>query len=265
MLSGQVGLRRLLERYLEEKNSGQYSHENFFDAAVRLLELDVRYDKAMLSRIPKSGPVLLIANHPYGVIDGIVLAWLTLKMRPDAKILAIDFLTRAPEVAPYCLPIDLTRSKNAGAVTVASRGLAVSRLKEGGAIALFPAGGVGVARYPFRSPALDLPWIRFTARLASISGVRIVPVFFRGQNSWKYQASSRFSALLRASLICHETSRKIGKEVDVVIGDPIEGSSLSHIADRKSLVEELRRRTFALAGRPDVNWMRDAPLPPDMR
>ena len=107
-VSGHSRLRRLYKRYCNERGLPQYGNETLFDSAVRLLDVDVRYDVEALERTPRDRPVLFIANHPYGVIDGIVLTWLSLKVRPDVKVVTINALNRAPEVKAYCLPVDFS-------------------------------------------------------------------------------------------------------------------------------------------------------------
>ena len=87
--------------------------EDFWQAAVRSLELDVRYDAHALAAVPKTGPVVFVANHPYGVLDGIVMAWLVSKVRPDFLILTHIVLTRAPEAAGFILPVDFSGAEGA--------------------------------------------------------------------------------------------------------------------------------------------------------
>ena len=98
------GQRKLKKLYFQHQKSVA-GGENFFDAAVRLLKLNVQYDEAELALTPKTGPVLFIANHPYGVLDGITLTWLAIKVRPDTKVLANDVLCQAPEAANNLLPV----------------------------------------------------------------------------------------------------------------------------------------------------------------
>lgn len=175
--------------------------------------------------------------------------------------MAIDALSRSPEVKPYCLPVSLSGTAAGNAVAIAARRAAVAVLAGGGAIAMFPASGVGIAATPFKTRALDLQWISYTARLASMKGVSVVPVFFAGQNSWLYQAASHYSGTVRASLICYETVRMIGKRIEIAIGEPISGHELVACRNCTAMVTELRRRTFALSARPDVDWMKAAPPP----
>jgi putative hemolysin len=105
--------------------------EDFWQAAVRSLELDVRYDAHALAAVPKTGPVVFVANHPYGVLDGIVMAWLVGKVRPDFLILTHIVLTRAPEAAGFILPVDFSGAEGAEKTNLASRAAARAHLARG--------------------------------------------------------------------------------------------------------------------------------------
>src|SRR3984885_5884660 len=120
-------------------------HESFWQAAVRSLALDVRYDAAALARIPKSGPVVFVANHPYGVLDGIVISWLVEKVRSDFVVLTHAVLRRAPEVHDFVLPIDFSGTEEAQKINLKSRAAARAQLEKGGAVIVFPAGAVSTA------------------------------------------------------------------------------------------------------------------------
>ncbi len=255
-LGGQRRLRRLYER----RNSALRPGETFFDAAVRLLALDVHVDNDALQALPKSGPIVFIANHPYGVLDGIVLTWLALKVRPDVKVLANGVLTTVPEAKDFLLPVDFTGTREATAINLQSRRTAQDWLNNGHAIGIFPGGGVSTSEKPLRGAALDLPWAPFTAKLIRSTRATVVPVHFSGQNSRLFQIASHLSVTLRLSLLFRETARRIGTRLEVRIGEPIPFQEIADIRDRNELVADLRRRTFALAARDDINWMRHGRL-----
>ncbi|HMB48122.1 MAG TPA: lysophospholipid acyltransferase family protein, partial [Afifellaceae bacterium] len=208
---------------------------------------------------PEHGPLVFVANHPYGVLDGVVLSWLALKVRPDTRVLANGVLNSVPETKDYLLPVDFSDTREAIAVNLASRGAARDWLNDGHAIGIFPGGAVSTSERPLRGAALDLPWAPFTAKLIRATGATVVPVHFSGQNSRLFQIASHPSLTLRLSLIFRETARRIGTRLDVNIGDPIPFERLADMRNSAGLVAELRRLTFALApegpeGR--VDWMR---------
>ncbi len=260
-LTGQIRLQKLYNRYNAERNLPAHCEETFFDAAIRLLDLDVRYDADRLLAIPRSGSVLFVANHPFGVVDGLVLSWLALKVRPDVKVLATSVLCGAPEARPYLLPVDFSGTERATRVTIESRRRALELLQDDGAVAIFPGGGVATALSPFGKRAFDLKWVSYTARLVQRAKPTIVPLYFDGQNSRAFQLVSHFSPTLRTSLFCHEAARLIGTSLRVAIGEPISHDQFVEHRDRQEIVETLRQQTFALADRPNVDWTQSVQLP----
>jgi len=254
--TGQPVLKRL---YLENKHHPRPA-ESFFAAAVRSLALDVVYDAAALARIPREGPVVFVANHPYGVLDGIVISWLVQKVRPDFVVLTNAVLLRAEEVRDYVLPIDFSDTPEARAINVKSRAAARAQLEKGGAVVIFPAGGVSTAPDRLgRRPAIDAPWQPFAAQLIQRARASVVPIWFGGQNSRLFQIASHISLTLRLSLLFHEVKHRMGTTLAVGIGAPIAFDELAAIKDRQALADELRARTYALAFDPPRFLDRDHP------
>jgi putative hemolysin len=251
------GLIRLVERATGQPelkrlyiNNQRYprAHESFWQAAVRALALDVRHDALALARIPKTGPVVIVANHPYGVLDGIVISWLVERTRPDFVVLTNAVLMRAPEVRDFILPIDFSPTEEARQMNLTTRAAARARLDNGGVVVVFPAGGVSTAPDRLgRRPAVDSRWQPFVAQLIQRSKATVVPIWFGGQNSRLFQIASHVSQTLRLSLIFHEVRNRIGDALPVAIGAPIPFSALSAIKDRQDLADRLREITYDLA------------------
>jgi putative hemolysin len=242
--TGQPKLKRL---YLENQRRPRPS-ESFWQAAVRSLSLDVRYNADALSRLPKTGPAVFVANHPYGVLDGIVISWLIEKVRPDFRVLTNAVLMRASEVRDFVLPIDFSEAPEALETNLKSRSAARAHLEQGGAVVVFPAGGVSTAPDRLgRLPAVDATWRPFVSQLIQRAQATVAPIYFGGQNSRLFQIASHVSLTLRLSLIFHEVKTRIGTVLPVVIGAPIPFEQIAHIKDRQTLADELRARTYALA------------------
>ena len=244
--TGQPTLKRL---YLENQRQPRPT-ESFWQAAVRSLDLDVRYDAAALAQLPRSGPAIFIANHPYGVLDGIVISWLIEKVRPDFLVLTHSVLLRAHEVRDFVLPVDFTGTTEAQKTNLRTRATARAHLEAGGAVVVFPAGAVSTAPDRLgRRPAIDAPWGAFVAQLIQRAEATVTPIYFGGQNSRLFQIASHLSLTLRLSLIFHEVKSRIGTALPVAIGAPIPFDKIAHIKDRQALADHLRALTYGLAER----------------
>jgi putative hemolysin len=264
-----TGQPRLKKMYIDNQKFPRPG-ESFWGAAVRSLALDVRYDPYALAAIPRTGPVVVVANHPYGVLDGVVISWLVSKVRTDFLVLTNAVLMRAPEVQDFILPIDFSETEEAQRTNLASRAAARAQLEKGGAVVVFPAGAISTAPDKLGlKPAVDSRWQPFVSQLIQRAKATVVPVWFGGQNSRLFQIASHVSYSLRVSLIFHEVRSRIGTSLPVTIGQPIRFDSLAAIKDRQALADELRRRVYALADRASAAGRRRGPreplLPPVMR
>lgn len=247
LVEAATGQRRLRRLYLDNRRHS-VEGENFFAAAVRSLAVDVQFDVAALNRIPKSGPVVVVANHPYGVLDGIVISWLIHQVRSDFLVLTNAVLLRAPELAGFVLPVDFSETDSAMRTNLASRAAAREHLDRGGCVVVFPAGAISTAPDRLgRQRAVDGPWQPFTAQLIQRSRATVVPICFEGQNSRLFQIASHVSPMLRLSLIFHEVRSRIGTAMPVAIGEPRAFADLPPIRDRQLLADHLRASTYGLA------------------
>jgi putative hemolysin len=239
---------RKLKRIYAEHRRHPVASESFFQSAVRRLAIDVHYNAHALAGAPRTGPLVVVANHPYGVLDGIVIAWLVEKIRSDFLVLTNAVLLRAPELQPYLLPVDFSGTEDALQTNIASRAAARAHLDRGGCVVVFPAGGVSTAPDRFgRHPAVDARWQPFTAQLIHRAKATVLPVCFAGQNSRLFQIASHLSQTLRISLIFREVRNRIGTSMAVAVGAPVPYAALSDIKDRQALADHLRERTYALA------------------
>jgi len=241
-LSGQPELKRM---YLERKHS-PVPGESFWNAAVRKLRLTIDFNEEGLAEIPTRGPVIVVANHPFGVIDGLVACWLVAKVRTDFKVLAHALLYRAEEIRPFILPIDFEQTRAALETNIKSRAEATALLKRGGALIVFPSGMVSTTPHVFAHEAKDPDWKTFTARMIVQGEAPVVPIFFYGQNSRLFQAVSHVSMTLRLSLLLKEAHDRIGCRIRALIGKRLPHDDLRAIRDRKKLMAFLREFTYAI-------------------
>ena len=247
-----------LKRLYELNRTHPVQDESFWQAAIRLLKLEIPLDHTALDAIPKTGPLVVVANHPYGVLDGVAICWLMEKVRKDFLVLTHAALLRAPEARPFLLPVDFSGTAEATAANLETRKKARCHLDQGGTIVVFPAGAISTS--PDRlgqKPATDLPWQPFTAQLIQRSRAHVVPVYFHGQNSRLFQMASHISATLRLALIFKEVRDRMGSELGISIGSPLSPDFIASFANRYMLTEFLRQKTYALgsSGEPGASAM----------
>ena len=247
--TGRNHLRRL---YFEQQARAK-AGESFFDLAIKALAVDLRYDPQRLAALPKDGPLVVVANHPFGVLDGIIMCALMRRARPDFLALANAVLLRAPEFRDHILPIDFSPTKEAARANTASRSKAVDHLRNGGCMVIFPAGAISTSPDPLgRLPAIDPPWTPFLARLVQSAKAPVAPIFFHGQNSRLFHLVSHINMTARLGLFFHELRGKIGSRCVVTIGEPINFSQMADLTDRQALVAHLRAATYQLSLAPEL-------------
>ncbi|MBM2577182.1 lysophospholipid acyltransferase family protein [Jannaschia sp. Os4] len=241
--TGKVRLLRLIRRFESE---GVEHGQGFFDHAFRVMGIDLRTPADRIARIPARGPVIVVANHPHGLVDGMALANLIGRVRTDYRIMTRSLLTGIPEIERFMIPVPFAHEAEALRGNLAARDMARAQLAAGGVVALFPSGAVAAARTPFGA-AEEGAWSPFTAKLIRSSGATVVPIRFTGQNSRAYQIANLVSATLRQGLLLHEVVHALDKAQAPVVGEPIPPSAWAERAgDPRAFMAWLRARTLAL-------------------
>ncbi|HEY6578605.1 MAG TPA: lysophospholipid acyltransferase family protein [Rhizomicrobium sp.] len=241
-MSGQPYLKWLYDDHVANPQPG----ETFWNAAVRKLELRIVCNEGVLARWPRHGPLIVVSNHPFGVLDGVVFCHLVSRVREDFRVLTNSVLTRAKEVKEFLLPIDFAESEDAVKTNLQSRAAAKSHLLGGGCLIVFPAGGVSTTPTPWHKRAVDAEWKTYTGRLIAQSKAPVAPVFFAGQNSRIFQLASHISMTLRLSLLFKEVHDRIGSEIHVQLGEPAPFDELPATGDRVAFMRHLREMTYRL-------------------
>ncbi|MGR3383190.1 lysophospholipid acyltransferase family protein [Roseovarius indicus] len=245
-LTGRIRLIKRAEGYEREVAEGR----DFWQVMVERYGLTLDVIGGSLANIPREGPLVLIANHPYGILDGLMMGHILSQTRPDFRILAHHVFRKAEDLNRIILPIDFDETKEAMALNLQTRRVAHEYLGQGGAIGIFPGGTVSTAAKPFAQP-LDPSWRNFTARLVGRSNATVVPVFFDGHTSRLFQLASHLHYTLRMGLLIKEFSKRVDTSVRVVVGEPIGRDALDARAkESKSLMAFLRQKTYELSPRP---------------
>jgi len=209
-----------------------------------MLELYLDIDHQQIEKIPSEGPVILVANHPFGVVDGLILGYILAQRRSDFKIVVHEALTREEMMKPYVLPIDFRESKEALKTNIQTRKECISKLLNGESIAIFPSGSVSTTPKITDKVAQDLEWKRFTAKILVQSKATVVPIFFHGQNSPIFQVASHINQNIRYALLLREVKNKVGKTIKVDVHNPIPFEDIPQNLKRQELLDYLKRKTL---------------------
>lgn len=242
-LTGKITLLRLIRRYERgERTLGQA----FWGRALELLDIPLTTPDEQIAQIPKTGPVVIVANHPHGLVDGMVLAELVGRVRTDYKILTRAILTGADEVDPFVIPVPFPHEADARERNLEMRKRAMSHLKGGGVVVIFPSGAVANSE-TFFGPAEEAEWNPFTAKMIQRSGAVVVPVRFPGQNSRAYLIANKLSATLRQGLLIHEVVHARHKPQAPIVGPVIGRDEIeSWSTNSRGFMAWLREKTLSL-------------------
>ena len=221
-----------------------------FRLEALLAEMKIKLDvqAADLERIPVKGPLVAVANHPFGVLDGAALAVLLLRVRPDVKILTNSLLDGIPDLHEHCIFVDPFRTPFSADKNVKPLKQAMEWLRQGGALAVFPAGEV--SQWNVREAQVTDPaWNTVAARLVRKAGASALPVYFCGRNSVTFQLLGLIHPRLRTLFLLQEFLQQREKDVRVRIGKAIPSELIANLDSDEEATEYLRLRTYLLSYR----------------
>lgn len=245
-LTAKVTLLRLIREF---EKTGAPVGAPFWPKAIRQMGIRIDTPPEEIALIPKTGPLVVVSNHPSGLVDGMVLAELVTRVRDDFKILTRSLLTGIPEVEMFMIPVPFPHEDNARELGLQMRDETMKHLKAGGVIILFPAGKVAMSE-GWWGPAVEAEWNVFTHKIVKSSGATILPVYFPGQNSRAFQIANQLSDTLRQGLLLYEIKRCLFRPTRPVIGEPIPADELKKWeGNPRGFLAWLREHTLSLRHR----------------
>jgi putative hemolysin len=218
------------------------------------MRVDLHVDAADQARIPATGPVVVVANHPYGMLDGAILTTLLTRIRPDVKVLTNFVLGDVPELQKHCIFVDPFQAGHSVARNRRAMREAHAWLQDGKMLAIFPAGEVSHWQLSAAQIA-DPQWSETAVRLIRRSGACALPVYFCGHNSVGFQLLGMIHPRLRTAFLLQEFLQHEKKTVEVRVGSAISSDAVA-IGNESDATEYLRWRTYLLARRskPGISW-----------
>lgn len=223
----------------------------FAEKALDELGVTIAVDEQALARLPTEGPLIVVANHPFGGIEGMVLATILRRVRPDVKLMANDMLSVIPDMRDLFFFVDVFGGDASARRNMTSIRSAISWVKDGGLLGVFPAGAVSHLHMKHRTVA-DPPWSPTIARIIQRTGAPVTPVFFDGRNSNLFQIMGMVHPSLRTAMLPREMLRRRDTTISAQIGNVIDQRRLSQLSDPDEMMSYLRMRAYILkTGRPD--------------
>ena len=243
-VTGKKKLENLYNQYSKDNNNPQA----FWSDILNVMNIRFKNKSKNKIIIPENGPLMIIANHPFGIVDGLILCSIVSKVRNDFKIMTHETLKFLPQLDRYILPVDFSgNDKTSIRNNIKTAAKARKHLENNGILIIFPSGSVSTAK-SLKSEAQDDEWKSFPAKLAHQTSTDILPIYFDGKNGLLFHlfASKMKSSTLKYSSYIHETRKKIGKEIIIYVGNIIDYDSISHIKDRNLLIKHLKNITYKL-------------------
>ena len=243
LLTGKLKLKKLYDQYLLENRPPEF----FWDDAIKKLQLTIKTNFQEGSYIPKKGKLIVIANHAFGVADGVSICSVISKVRQDYKMVTHKVLRQADAVKDKILPIDFNETKEALLTNINTRKEAETVLKNQGVIVLFPSGRIATKKNLRKhEKADDGEWKLWVSKLILKTKSPVLPIYFDGQNSQWYHMANKLGLTFRYSLCMYELKRKIGDDIYMYFGSLISYENLAKIGDIKEITKYLRSVTYSL-------------------
>lgn len=216
----------------------------WFDSVAHALKLQEDADLPAEFEFPKTGPLIIVANHPFGVIDPVMLCRWASQFRPDLKVMTNSLMLAMKELEDHVIPVDPFGGENAAKKNLGPMKEAIRLLRSGGTLVIFPAGEVASYK-PGRG--IDEPaWTNHVGSLVRRTQATVLPVYFPGSNSALFHAAGLIHPRLRTSLLLREFCNRANTPVPMRVGHPIPYSRLKKFEDDESLTRYLRIHTFVL-------------------
>jgi putative hemolysin len=246
VLERTLGISEFNEKYKLVTN--HKTERNFFDHALHILGINYVISAEDRDRIPRTGPLIIVANHPHGGSDALALGSLLVSVRNDVKFLANYLTGIVPELDPYFFYVDPFAGNAAVKSNIGPLKLAIKHLKAGGSLATFPSGTVSHLHL-LKRRVTDPQWTANSAAIARMTHATIIPVYIDGRNTDWFQLAGLIHPMLRTALLIREMMNQQGRSLELRVGQPIPPSRMEKFKSDEEATEYLRLKTYLLANR----------------
>lgn len=233
-----------LDKFYAQRPAGCDTAQ-FLRFTLEILGIDYQVVKGSLGQIPQIGATVVVANHPLGCVEGVILAELLLTRRTDVKILANHYLKTVPELDELFIGVDVFETTRAHKANLIALRQAHKHLEQGGLLLMFPAGEVSQLVDSKQRRLEDKEWSQSVSRLIKKHKAKSVPVYIEGQNSRHFYMAGKIHPLLRTLMLGRELLNKKQSAINISIGETIQFKEVNDLCDQQ-LVNYLRLNTYLL-------------------
>ncbi|MCF7361368.1 hemolysin [Vibrio diazotrophicus] len=236
-----------LDKFYAQRPAGCDTRQ-FLRFTLEILGIDYQLIKGSLNNVPQIGPTVVVANHPLGCVEGVILAEMLLTIRSDVQILANQYLKTVPELDSLFIGVDVFETDKARKANLQAMRQAHKHLEQGGLLLMFPAGEVSQLVDSKQRRLEDKEWSQSVSRLIKKHKAAALPVYIEGHNSTRFYMAGKIHPLLRTVMLGRELLNKKQTCIDISISDPIHYKEMQHLCDQQ-LVNYLRLNTYLLGAK----------------
>ncbi len=253
LLHGMLGIGKIDQIY--DAASDLDVDENFAAKILQAMRIDLQLGEDQIDRIPKEGPLVVVANHPFGGIEGVALLALLKRVRPDVKLMANYVLGMIPALRNDFIFVDPFGGKGSVQNNITGMRDSLRWLKDGHCLGIFPAGEVSSFQ-PGRGAVADVKWADAIGRIIQKAKCDVSCIYFDGRNSRLFQMLGMVNSRLRTLMLPRETARKKNHPLVVKVGHVVPAEKTQTFETAPDLMDYLRMRTYVLSagGRKDRQW-----------
>lgn len=216
----------------------------FIDKILEIIGISIEIDETELRHFPKEGGFIVVANHPYGGIEGLILLKIMSMVRPDSKLMANFLLKKIPNLSEYLIAVNpFENLENTSSISGIKT--TIQLLKSGIPIGIFPAGEVSTYKTKIQK-VTDKPWNPVVGKLIEKVKVPVVPIYFHGNNGLLFNLLAMLHPTLRTAKLPSELFNKKGQTIKLRIGQAITTSQLPFSNNAPKILDFVRAKTYAL-------------------
>lgn len=232
-----------LKQLYKKNYSEPELNNNFWKRCLEILNIEHTLKNA--ERIPKQGPCIIVSNHPFGILDGLIICSEVAQLRKDYRILINEELTAIDHIRENLFPLRLDTSKDAAKINIKSKNNAIEFINKGGLVIIFPSGEVATSEKFFKK-AIEKEWKPIIGSILRKVNCKILPIYFHGQNSFLFQITGILNYKLRRILFARELINKSNKKYNAECGKILDSQFFSKL-ENSQIAKNLRFETLKIA------------------